>query len=78
MVVQRVERVENELQHQRSSGPSSSSDVTPPRPKPPLIVKVCLYSSSHLVVVLFLQSEVRRVYRDLVESDNSTFTGFDL
>ena len=24
------------------------------------------------------QSEVRRVYRDLVESDDRTFTGFDL
>ena len=41
-VVQRVERVENELQRQKSTDPSSSSDVTPTRTKPPLAVKVSL------------------------------------
>lgn len=43
-VVQRVERVESELQRQKSTDPSSSRDVTPTRArvKPPLAVKVCL------------------------------------
>ena len=39
-VVERVERVEDELQRQRSTGPSSSSDSTPTRVKPSLAVKV--------------------------------------
>ena len=40
-VVERVERVESELQRQKSTStdPSSSSDVTPTRTKPPLAVK---------------------------------------
>ena len=41
-VVQRVERVESELQRQKSTEPSSSSDVTPTQAKPPIAVKVCL------------------------------------
>ena len=40
-VVKRVENVESELQRQRTTGPSSSSDSTPTRAKPPLVVKVC-------------------------------------
>lgn len=39
-VVKRVENVEDELQRQRTTGPSSSSDSTPTRAKPPLVVKV--------------------------------------
>ena len=41
-VVQRVERVESELQCQKSTDRSSSSDVTPTQTKPPLAVKVSL------------------------------------
>lgn len=42
-VVKRVEKVESELKRQKctSTDPSSSSDVTPTRAKPPLAVKVC-------------------------------------
>ena len=78
-VVQRVEKVENELQRRKGTSLSSSSDVTPPRPKPPLIVKVtavCLLHNHPLKFVM--QAEVRRVYRDLLESDDRSFTGFDL
>ena len=39
-VVKRVERVENELQRQRSSCSSSSNEKTPTRAKPTLAVKV--------------------------------------
>lgn len=41
-VVERVERVEDEMHRQRSTGPSTSSDSTPTRAnfKPPLVVKV--------------------------------------
>ena len=53
-VVKRVERVESELQRQKSTStdPSSSSDVTPTRTKPPLAVKVSLFSIYTLSICL--------------------------
>ena len=73
--------MESELQHQKntSTAPSSSSDVTPTRSKPPLAVKVSLcYTFNAYRYLVSIQSEVRRVYRDLVDSDDRDFTGFDL
>lgn len=47
-VVKRVENVEDELQRQRTTCPSSSSDSTPTRAKPPLVVKVSyMYAHEH-------------------------------
>ena len=40
IVVKRVENVEDELRRQKTTSPSSSSDSTPARAKPPLVVKV--------------------------------------
>lgn len=84
-VVERVERVENEVHRQKYTGPCTSSDSTPTRAKlkPPLVVKVSQNASVYVCVQLWLaifvlQSEVRRVYRDLLESDDHTFAGFDL
>ena len=69
-VVQRVERVESELQCQKSTDPSSSNDVTPTRTKPPIAAKVSLCYTLYRPLIS-LQSEVRR---DLVESDDRDFT----
>lgn len=43
-VVKRVERVEKELQQQKSASSSSSTEITPPRIKPSLAVKVSLFT----------------------------------
>lgn len=45
-VVEQVERMEDELQRQRSTAPSSSTDSTPTTAQPPLAVKVSYFPST--------------------------------